>query len=45
MKNLMCLVTVLMMISMFAFRINSFSAAEVDNQATSMVTNENNAEN
>lgn len=45
MKNLMCLVTVLMMISMFAFSINSFSADEVDNQDTSIVTNENNAEN
>lgn len=45
MKKLMCLVTVLMMISMFAFSINSFSADEVDNQDTSMVTNENNAEN
>lgn len=41
----MCLVTVLMMISMFAFSINSFSADEVDNQDTSIVTNENNAEN
>lgn len=45
MKKLMCLVTVLMMISMFAFSINSFSADEVDNQETSIVTNENNAEN
>lgn len=45
MKRLMCLVTVLMMISMFAFSINSFSADEVDNQDTSIVTNENNAEN
>ena len=45
MKKLMCLVTVLMMISMFAFSINSFSADEVDNQYTSIVTNENNAEN
>ena len=45
MKKLMCLVTVLMMISMFAFSINSFSADEVDNQDTSIVTNENNAEN
>ena len=45
MKNLMCLVTVLMMISMFAFSINSFSADEVDNQDTSIVTNENNAKN
>lgn len=41
----MCLVTVLMMISMFAFSINSFSADEVDNQDTSIVTNENNAKN
>lgn len=45
MKRLMCLVTVLMMISMFAFSINSFSADEVDNQDTSIVTNENNAKN
>lgn len=45
MKKLMCLVTVLMMLSMFAFSINSFSADEVDNQDTSIVTNENNAEN
>lgn len=45
MKRLMCLVTVLMMISMFAFSINSFSADEVDNQDTSIVTNENNGEN
>ena len=45
MKKLMCLVTVLMMIAMFAFSINSFSADEVDNQDTSIVTNENNAEN
>lgn len=45
MKRLMCLVTVLMMISMFAFSINSFSADEVDNQDTSIVTNENKAEN
>lgn len=45
MKKLMCLVTVLMMISMFAFSINSFSADEVDNQDTSIVTNENNAKN
>lgn len=45
MKKLMCLVTVLMMISMFAFSINSFSADEVDNQDTSIITNENNAEN
>lgn len=45
MKKLMCLVTVLMMISMFAFSINSFSADEIDNQDTSIVTNENNAKN
>lgn len=45
MKRLMCLVTVLMMISMFSFSINSFSADEVDNQDTYIVTNENNAEN
>lgn len=45
MKRLMCLVTVLMMISMFAFSINSFSADEVDNQDTYIVTNENNGEN
>lgn len=45
MKKLMCLVTVLMMISMFAFSINSFSADEVDNRDTSIVTNENNAKN
>ena len=45
MKKLLYLVTVLMMISMFAFSINSFSADEVDNQDTSIVTNENNAEN
>lgn len=30
---------------MFVFSINSFSADEVDNQDTSIVTNENNAEN
>ena len=34
MKKLMCLVTVLMMISMFAFSINSFSADEVNNNET-----------
>ncbi|MDD6709834.1 MAG: hypothetical protein PUE26_06745 [Ruminococcus sp.] len=45
MKKLLYLVTVLMMISMFAFSINSFSADEVDNQDTSIVTIENNAEN
>ena len=45
MKKLLYLVTVLMMIFMFAFSINSFSADEVDNQDTSIVTNENNAEN
>ena len=45
MKKLLYLFTVLMMIFMFAFSINSFSADEVDNQDTSMVTNENNAEN
>lgn len=41
----MCLVIVIMTLSMFAFSINSFSADEVDNQDTSIVTNENNAEN
>lgn len=45
MKKLMYLFTVFMMIFMFAFSINSFSADEVDNQDTSIVTNENNAEN
>ena len=45
MKKLLYLFTVLMMIFMFAFSINSFSADEVDNQDTSIVTNENNAEN
>lgn len=45
MKKLMCLVIVIMTLSMFAFSINSFSADEVDNQDTSIVTNENNAEN
>ena len=41
----MCLVIVIMTLSMFAFSINSFSADEVDNQDTSIVANENNAEN
>lgn len=41
----MCLVIVIMTLSMFVFSINSFSADEVDNQDTSIVTNENNAEN
>lgn len=45
MKKLMCLVIVIMTLSMFAFSINSFSADEVDNQDTSIATNENNAEN
>lgn len=45
MKKLMCLVIVIMTLSMFIFSINSFSADEVDNQDTSIVTNENNAEN
>lgn len=45
MKKLMCLVIVIMTLSMFAFSINSFSADEVDNQDTSIVTNENNGEN
>ena len=45
MKKLLYLFTVLMMIFMFAFSINSFSADEVDNQDTSIVTYENNAEN
>lgn len=45
MKKLLYLFTVFMMIFMFAFSINSFSADEVDNQDTSIVTNENNAEN
>ena len=45
MKKLMCLVIVIMTLSMFVFSINSFSADEVDNQDTSIVTNENNAEN
>ena len=45
MKKLLYLFTVLMMVFMFAFSINSFSADEVDNQDTSIVTNENNAEN
>lgn len=45
MKKLMCLVIVIMTIFMFVFSINSFSADEVDNQDTSIVTNENNAEN
>ena len=45
MKKLMCLAIVIMTLSMFVFSINSFSADEVDNQDTSIVTNENNAEN
>lgn len=45
MKKLMCLVIVIMTLSMFVFSINSFSADEVDNQDTSIVTNENNTEN
>lgn len=45
MKKLMCLVIVIMTLSMFVFSINSFSADEVDNQDTSIVTNENNGEN
>lgn len=45
MKKLMCLVIVIMTLSMFVFSIYSFSADEVDNQDTSIVTNENNAEN
>lgn len=45
MKKLMCLVTVLMMISMFAFSINSFSADEVNNNETTLVTNQDETEN
>ena len=45
MKKLMCLVTVLMMISMFAFSINSFSADEVNNNETTLVTNQDDTEN
>ena len=41
----MCLVTVLMMISMFAFSINSFSADEVNNHETTLVTNQEDTEN
>lgn len=41
----MCLVTVLMMISMFAFSINSFSADEVNNNETTLVTNQDDTEN
>lgn len=41
----MCLVTVLMMISMFAFSINSFSADEVNNNETTLVTNQDETEN
>lgn len=45
MKKLTCLVTVLMMISMFAFSINSFSADEVNNNETTFVTNQDETEN
>ena len=45
MKKLMCLVTMLMMISMFAFSINSFSADEVNNNETTLVTNQDETEN
>ena len=45
MKKLMSLVTVLMMISMFAFSINSFSADEVNNNETTLVTNQDETEN
>ena len=45
MKKLMCIVTVLMMISMFAFSINSFSADEVNNNETTLVTNQDDTEN
>ena len=41
----MCLVTVLMMIFMFAFSINSFSADEVNNNETTLVTNQDETEN
>lgn len=41
----MCLVTVLMMISMFVFSINSFSADEVNNNETTLVTNQDDTEN
>lgn len=41
----MCLVTVLMMISMFAFSINSFSADGVNNNETTLVTNQDETEN
>lgn len=41
----MCLVSVLMMISMFAFSINSFSADEVNNNGTTLVTNQDDTEN
>lgn len=45
MKKLMCLVTMLMMISMFDFSINSFSADEVNNNETTFVTNQDETEN
>ena len=41
----MCLVTVLMMISMFAFSINSFSADEVNNNETTLVITQDDTEN
>ena len=45
MKKLMCLVTVLMMISMFAFSIKTLRSDKDDNQDTSIITKKNNAEN
>ena len=45
MKKLLYLFTVFMMIFMFAFSINSFSAEEVNNHETTLVTNQEDTEN
>lgn len=45
MKKLMCLVIVIMTLSMFVFSINSFSADEVNNNETTLVTNQDETEN
>lgn len=41
----MCLVIVIMTLSMFVFSINSFSADEVNNNETTLVTNQDETEN
>lgn len=45
MKKLMCLVIVIMTLSMFVISINSFSADEVNNNETTLVTNQDETEN